>query len=65
MGQPDRMMHDKATILAIIKYFLITAVVLLLIYLAFASLPSCSPSFSDHPGPAGHRDRHLRQEPGL
>ncbi len=35
MGQPDRMMHDKATILAIIKYFLITAVVLLLIYLGF------------------------------
>ncbi len=35
MGQPDRMMHDKATILAIIKYLLITAVVLLLIYLGF------------------------------
>ena len=35
MSQPDRMMHDKATILAIIKYFLITAVVLLLIYLGF------------------------------
>lgn len=35
MSQPDRILHDKATILAIIKYFLITAVALLLIYLGF------------------------------